>query len=104
MLMETGVFGAALLPDGSFSESFAARVVIPDTEFAALGLGEHEAPTQLPACFRWCFDKLGPGGQSWAPELADPATAIVYFKRLRDAIDFVACWNSVRTERLPAAA
>jgi hypothetical protein len=80
-----------------FSEVFSARVVIPTTEFAALGLGEHEDPSELPACFRWCFDRLGPGGTRWLAELTDPAVVILCFKQPEDAIAFVAQWKPCRS-------
>ena len=94
MLVETGVFGGGPLPDGSLSEVFAARVVVPETAFAGLGLGRHERPGRLPACFRWCFDHLGAGGTRWSVMLRDEAHAEVYFARIRDALAFVARWSA----------
>jgi hypothetical protein len=97
MFMEAGAFGGELLPDWTLSKVFSARVVIPDSEFALLGLGDYEQPSKLPACFRWCFDLLGRGGTHWAPELTDPTAAVVYFKRIQDAIAFVARWNTPKS-------
>ena len=94
MLIETGVFGNEVVPAGSLSEVFVARVVIPETEFAMLGIGHHERPGRLPACFRWCFDKLGAGGTRWSVMLRDAEYAEVYFARLRDAGAFVAKWSA----------
>ena len=93
MLVETSVFGGQLLPDDSVSEVFAARVVIPDTAFARLGIGRHERPRRLPACFRWCFDHLGAGGTRWSVMLRDEDYAELYFARVRDALAFVARWS-----------
>ncbi|WP_043361379.1 hypothetical protein [Belnapia sp. F-4-1] len=93
MLVETGVFGGELLPDNSVSEVFAARVVIPDTAFAGLGIGRHERPRCLPACFRWCFNHLGTGGTRWSVMLRDEEHAELYFARVPDAFAFVARWS-----------
>ena len=93
MLLETGTFSGNLLSDCTISEVFSARVVIPDSEFAPLALGDYERPSELSAGLRWCFDVLGPGGTHWVPELADLAVAIVHFKRDQDTIAFVAQWN-----------
>jgi hypothetical protein len=94
MLVETGAFGGASLPDGSFSEVFAARVVIPDTDFPGLGIGRHEPPGRLPACFRWCFDSLGIGGTLWSVMLRGEDHAEVYFARIQDAVAFVGRWSA----------
>jgi hypothetical protein len=94
MLVETGMFGGKGLPDGSFSEIFAARVVIPDTDFAGLGIGRHEAPGRLPACFRWCFDSLGIGGTLWSVMLRGEDHAEVYFARVQDAVAFAGRWSA----------
>ena len=94
MLIETGVFGGELLPDGSLSEVFAARVVIPETAFASLSIGRHERPGRLPACFRWCFDHLGAGGTRWSVMLRREDHAELYFARVRDALAFVARWSA----------
>src|SRR5690349_110620 len=96
MFMETGPFGGTLLSDGTFSASFAARLVIAESEFPALGLGEHEQPHNLPSCFRWCLDRLGLGGTRWAPELTQPSTVILYFQQVDDAVAFVAKWNACK--------
>jgi len=92
MLVETGVFGGKLLPDNSLSEVFAARVVIPKTAFAGLGVGRHERSRRLPACFRWCFNHLGAGGTQWSVMLRDEDYAELYFAQVRDALAFVARW------------
>ena len=94
MLIETGVFGGELLPDGSLSEVFAARVVIPGTVFASLSTSRHERPGRLPACFRWCFDHLGAGGTRWSVMLRHEDHAELYFARVRDALAFVARWSA----------
>ena len=94
MLVETGVFGGELLPDSSLSEVFAARVVIPETAFAGLGVGRHERPRCLPACFRWCFDYLGSGGTRWSVMLRHEDHAELYFAQVRDALAFVARWSA----------
>jgi hypothetical protein len=94
MLIETGVFGGEILPDSLLSEVFLARVVIPATEFLGLGIGHHEHPGRLPACFRWCFERLGPGGTRWSVMLRDEDYAEVYFARLRDAAAFVTRWSA----------
>jgi hypothetical protein len=96
MFMETGSFGGTLLSDGTFSASFAARVVIAEDEFPALGLGEHEQSHQLPSCFHWCLDRLGHGGTRWAPDFTRPSAVILYFQQVDDAVAFVAEWNACK--------
>ena len=103
MLVETGVFGGELLPDNSVSEVFAARVVIPETAFAGLGVGRHEHPRRLPACFRWCFNHLGTGGTQWSVMLRDEDHAELYFARVRDAVAFVARWSAEAAAARPPA-
>lgn len=92
MFVEKGPFGGVLRDDGTVTTIFAARVVIPEAEFQRLGLGGYERYSQLPACFRWCFDKFGVGGVRWAPELRDPAVNYVYFAEADEAVRFVAFW------------
>src|SRR3712207_3482853 len=93
MWMERDVFGGEVLPDGFLSEVFEARVLIPRGEFARLGLGDHERPASLPACFRWCHVSLGAGGTRWSVMLRDPSTAAVYCARTQDALAFLARWS-----------
>jgi hypothetical protein len=94
MQMEHGLFGGEALPDGYMSEVFEARVLIPEAEFARLGLGDHERPASLPACFRWCYDNLGQGGRRWSVMLRDRSTAAVYFARAQEALAFLARWSA----------
>jgi hypothetical protein len=105
MWMEPGLFGGEILPDGFLSEAFEARVLIPDAEFARLGLGDHERPARLPACFRWCHDNLGAGGRRWSVMLRDESTAAVYFSKSQDALAFLARWagNAAPAGRLALA-
>jgi len=94
MRMERDIFGGEILPDGFVSEVFEARVLIPRGEFARLGLGDHERPGSLPACFRWCHATLGAGGSRWSVMLRDASTAAVYFARAQDALAFLTRWSS----------
>ena len=66
MLVETGVFGGGVLPNGIPSEIFEASVVIPETEFVKLGIRQYERPGRLLACFQECLDSLGAGGCRWS--------------------------------------
>lgn len=92
MHLESGIFGGEFLPDGTFSEVFAARVVIPRSEFARLGLGDYERPSRLPACFAWCYANLGLGGTRWSVMLRDGTDALIYFARDQDGVAFLAHW------------
>jgi hypothetical protein len=102
MIVEPGPFGGELRSDGSMTPVFAVRVAIPEAEFRRLGLGGYERHSQLPACFRWCFDKFGPGGTRWAPELRDPTTTFIYFEAIQDAMSFVAHWGATEMAVPPA--
>jgi hypothetical protein len=93
MHMETGVFGQ-LGAEGVSPEVFSARVVIPRTEFARLGLGDHERPGALPACFRWLLAVFGPGGERWSVRLREGEDALVHFARQADAFAFFARWSA----------
>ena len=99
MWMESGVFGGDVLADGFLSEIFQARVIIPESEFKRLGLGDHERPTGLPACFRWCHANLGVGGTRWSVTLRDDAAALIYFAKAQDGLAFLARWS---VEAVPA--
>jgi hypothetical protein len=94
MWMDRDIFGGEVLPNGFISEVFEARVLIPRGEFARLGLGDHERPSSLPACFRWCHATLGAGGRRWSVMLRDESTAAVYFAKAQDALAFLARWSS----------
>jgi hypothetical protein len=93
MQLHTGAFGS-FHPDGRLREVFAARVLIPQGEFARLGLGDHERPGAAPACFRWCVAAFGPGGARWAVRLPDDdlGDAVVYFAAHAAAAAFLARW------------
>jgi hypothetical protein len=92
MWMEAGLFGGNRLDDGSLSEVFEARVIIPESEFERLGLGDHEHPSSLPACFRWCHGTLGLGGTRWSVTLQDDAAVLISFARAEDGLAFLARW------------
>jgi hypothetical protein len=94
MWMESGLFGGDVLPDGFLSEVFRARVIIPKSEFERLGLGNHERPTSLPACLRWCYTNLGTGGTRWSVVLRNDAAALVYFAKDQEALAFLTRWSS----------
>ena len=105
MQMETGVFGH-FAADGSPAEVFSARVVIPTSDFARLGLGDHERPGALPACFRWLFAVFGQGGERWSVRLPTDGDTVVSFASQADAFAFFARWSAPRgaasSERLAA--
>jgi hypothetical protein len=103
MWMENQIFGGELQPDATFSEIFAARVVIPRSEFARLGLGEHESPRRLSACFQWCHANLGRGGSRWSVMLRHDNAALIYFARIPDAVAFFARWAADAIPEQPAA-
>jgi hypothetical protein len=93
------------LADGTPSGFFAARILIPTAEFARLGLGEHEKPSAIPACLRWCHAKFGVGGTRWLVRLPPDADAILYFAERDDALAFLAHWShSAPTDRPHAPA
>lgn len=94
MHMERGPFGGDALPDGSLSEIFEARVVIPQSEFKHLELGGHERPTALPACFRWCYANLGAGGRRWSVMLREDTAALLYFANAHEALAFLGRWSA----------
>ena len=91
MQLDTGAFGG-FHPDGRLREVFLACVLIPQGEFARLGLGDHERPDTAPACFRWCVAAFGPGGARWAVSLPDDGDAVVHFADPADAAAFHARW------------
>jgi hypothetical protein len=91
MQIETATF-CRFPADRTSSGVFAARVVIPVDEFARLGLGNHERPSALPACFRWCHAAFGIGGSRWSVRLPEDAAAILYFAERQDALAFLARW------------
>jgi len=99
MQLESSVFGGEFQPDGSLSPVFTARIVIPPCEFARLGLGAHESPNRLPACFEWCHANLGIGGTNWLVTLRDDAGAQIYFAKASDATAFLTRWAN---DALPA--
>jgi hypothetical protein len=100
MWVETGVFGY-LTAEGSPAEMFSVRVVIPETDFARLGLGDHERAGALPACFRWLLAAIGPGGQRWSVRLPSDGDAFIYFAEHADACAFFAQWGAAHTEAVP---
>jgi hypothetical protein len=92
MQMESGTFGH-FLPDGTPSGFFAARIVIPVSDFPRLGLGNHERGGAIPACFRWCHANFGVGGTRWVVRLPPDGDAILYFSEREDALAFFTCWS-----------
>lgn len=94
MRVETGVFGDAPFADRAVSEVYFARVVIPRSEFARLGLAEHEGWGAIPACFRWCHAAFGPGGARWALRLPPGGDAAILFAEAADAWAFLARWSN----------
>jgi len=92
MQMEAEMF-ANFLPDGTPSGFFAARVVIPVSDFARLGLGDHERGGSIPACFRWCHARFGVGGTRWVVRLPPDGDATIYFAEREDALAFFAHWS-----------
>ena len=92
MHMETGTFGHFLL-DGTPSGFFAARIVIPVSEFARLGLGDHERAGAIPACFRWCHANFGIGGTRWVVRLPPDGNATIYFAEADEARAFFTYWS-----------
>jgi hypothetical protein len=103
MQIETATF-CRFLADGSPAEVFAARVIIPVSEFARLGLGDHERPDALPACFLWCHATFGIGGGRWSVRLPEDGEAILYFAERQDALAFLSRWSvaTPATQRLVA--
>src|SRR5690349_6073811 len=91
MLMEVGVFGE-FQSDGVPAGIFAARIVIPPSEFARLGLGDHERPGAMPACFRWCHAEFGAGGTRWYLRLPPDRAGLIYFADRDDAAAFFVRW------------
>ena len=102
MWIEHGPFGGDRPGDGAPPGVFGARVVIPVADFARLGLGEHERPGALPACFRWCLGTLGLGGSRWAVRLPEGAPATVHFADPAHAVAFLARWAEAPEMRLAA--
>ncbi|MBV1799146.1 hypothetical protein [Siccirubricoccus sp. G192] len=92
MWMESGRFGGDMLENGFLSGVFEARVIIPESEFERLGLGDHEHPSSLPACFRWCHMTLGLGGTSWSVTLRDDTAVLICFAKAEDGLAFLARW------------
>jgi hypothetical protein len=91
--VETGLFGGSLRDDGTFGPVFAARITIPTSEFARLGLGAHERPSAVPACFRWCHRVFGVGGTRWNVVLPEGGDAVVCFAEVQDALAFHTRWS-----------
>lgn len=104
MHIETGVYGGDVLSDGSRSPAFVARAVIPLSEFHRLGLGDHERPSAIPACFRWCHARMGVGGTRWSVRLSHTGSAIVYFADRADALAFHTYWAEPATDGYRLAA
>jgi hypothetical protein len=99
MRVDTGMFGH-FLADGMPDGFFAARILIPTAEFPRLGLGEHEKPSAIPACLRWCHARFGVGGTRWLVRLPPDADAVLYFAERDDALAFLAHWSpSVPADR-----
>lgn len=90
--METGTFGQ-FLPDGTPSGFFAARIVIPVSDFARLGIGNHERAGAIPACFRWCHANFGVGGTRWVVRMPPEGDATIYFAERDEAFAFYAYWS-----------
>ena len=103
MHMEIGMFGH-FLADGTPSGFFAARIMIPTAEFARLGLGDHEKPSSIPACLRWCHASFGAGGTRWIVRMPPDADAVLYVAEREDALAFLAHWADAAVADRPLVA